>query len=154
MIGTIIRNYKNAGRKVSISYCDQPHPDRYDFAPVFTYTGTALEAHNLATKAQRELLSQAMASTLPKRSNERFEQIAWKVAASALQRATSHLRTCGPNEYGMNLPYLCFLAEHLSKEWQQGEARDIHISRDGQVVIHTFVGMHANSMTLGGFKNA
>src|SRR6218665_521104 len=101
MFDTIIRNYKNAGRKVSISYCNQPHPDRYEFAPVFTYTCSALEAHNLATHTQRELLSQAMASALPKRPHERFEQIAWKVAASALQSATSHLRTCGSSEYGM-----------------------------------------------------
>lgn len=152
MFSTLIRNYKNAGVKVSVTYCVQPHPDRYDFEPVFTHASTGLEIHNLANQGFRHLLSQAKASSLPRSPNERFEDIAWKIAAYALEQVTNSLRTCSPNDYGINLPYLCLLAEQLSKEWRDGEARDVCISRDGEVIVHSIAGMHTASKKLGKFR--
>ena len=152
MFGSILRNFKNAGVKVNVSLCVQPYADKYDFEPVFSYSDTGLKIHDLGMKAHRELLRQAMSSSLPPRRGERFEDIAWMVAASSLCKQVPKLRTCSPSEYGLALPYLCFLAEYLSREWQPEEARDICISKTSEVFINSFSGMESNSKSLGRYE--
>ena len=152
MFRSILRNFKNAGLKVNVALCVQPRADKYDFEPVFSYSDTGLKIHDLGMKAHKELLRQAMASALPPRRGEKFEDIAWMVAASALYRQVPKLRTCSPAEYGMALPYLCFLAEHISKDWKPEEARDVCISRTSEVFINSFAGMNTDSRTLGRYE--
>lgn len=152
MFSSIIRNFKNAGLTGSVSLCVQPHPDKYDFEPVFSHSETCLKLHDLRMKAHRELLKQARSSALPHPPGQRFEDIAWKVAAGVLHREVPRLRTCSPSQYGMVLPYLCFLAEYLSRDWQADEIRDVFISRTGEVVINSFAGMSTDSMSLGRYE--
>lgn len=152
MFSSIIRNYKNAGVAVNVALCVQPHPDRYDFEPVFSFSETGLKVHNLSMQAHRALLKQAMASALPHRRTERFEDIAWMVAARSLHEQVPKLRTCSPSDYGMALPYLCFLAEYLSRDWKAGEARDVYIFRTSEVMINSFSGMQSETKTLGRYE--
>jgi len=152
MFSSILRNFKNAGLKVNVALCVQPYANKYDFEPVFSYSDTGLKIHDLGMKAHRELLKQAMSSVLPPRKGENFEDIAWMVAASSLYKQVPRLRTCSPADYGMALPYLCFVAEYLSREWQPEEARDVCISRTSEVFINSFSGMNSNSKTLGRYE--
>ena len=152
MFSSILRNFKNAGLRVNVALCVQPYADKYDFEPVFSYSDTGLKIHDLGMKAHRELLKQAMSSVLAPRTGEKFEDIAWMVAASSLFKQVSRLRTCSPADYGMALPYLCFLTEYLSREWQPEEARDVCISRTSEVFINSFSGMNSDSKTLGRYE--
>lgn len=149
MLNSIFRNFKNAGLTVNVALCVQPNADKDHFEAVFSHSGTGLEIHNLGMKAQRSLSKQAMSSVLPPRKGEKFEDIAWMVAASSLYEDLPKLRTCSPENFGMALPYLCFLAEYISREWQTEEARDVCISRTGEVFINSFVGMHSETKKLG-----
>jgi hypothetical protein len=133
MLETILRNYRNASRQVSISLRLDPK----DGTPgsIFEYRATALEIHRLASRAHRHLLAQARTSTLSM-PRGRFEDIAWMVAMSVLMNDASRLKTCGPDQYGMSLAYLCFLTEYVSKDWAAGESRDVFVSKNGDVSIY------------------
>ena len=152
MLGSIIRNYKNAGVRVNVALCVQHAVGDKEFPPLFVHGATGLEVHNLASTAHRELLRQARGSALPKRPGERFEDIAWKVAAYSLVQALPALRSKPASEVGMAIPYTCFLAEYLSKTFREGEERDVCISADGQVFINAIAGLYTDSKALGNHK--
>ena len=152
MFGSIIRNYKNAGVKANIALCIQSAPGEKEFPPLFVHGATGLEIHNLASAAHRDILRRARGSSLPKPLGERFEDIAWKVAAYSLIEAIPTLRTKPAAELGMAIPYTCFIAEYLSKVFQDREERDVCISTDGLVFINVIAGMHTDSKTLGNYK--
>jgi len=152
MFSSIIRNYKNAGVRVNVALCVQRQDGDKEFQPLFIHGATGLEVHNLASAAHRELLRQAMASSLPKRPSERFEDVAWKVAAYSLVEALPTLRVKQASEVGMVIPYACFLAEYLSKTFREGEERDVCISADDKVFINAIAGLHTDSKMLGNYK--
>jgi hypothetical protein len=89
---------------------------------------------------------------MPLRGGQRFEDLAWRVAASSLYEQVPRLRTSSPSEYGMSLPFLCFVAELLSKDWKHEEARDVFISRTGEVSINSFAGLETDVKALGSFR--
>ena len=151
MLGSIIRNYKNAGVRVKVSLCVQLSPGDKQFPPLFVHGTTGLEIHNLASSAHRELLRQARSSALPPRPGERFEDIAWKVAAYSLVEAVPKLRTMPAEHVGMAIPYSCFIAEYMSKTYRDGEERDICISTEGLVFINSIAGLHTGSKRLGNY---
>ena len=149
MLGSIIRNYKNAGVRVNVSLCVQSGASSKAFPPLFVQGATGLEIHNLASAAHRELLRQAKASVMPRRPGSRFEDEAWKVAAYSLVEWLPGLRAQSAGSVGMSIPYTCFIAEYLSKEYRNGEERDVCISASGQVFINSFAGLHTDSKSLG-----
>ncbi len=153
MFSSIIRNYKNAGVHVNVTLCVQRVVGDKEFPPLFVHGATGLEVHNLASAAHRELLRQAMSSSLPKGPNERFEDIAWKAAAHSLVEALPTLRVKPASEVGMAIPYVCFLAEYLSKTFRDREERDVCISADGEVFINSMAGLHTDSKMLGNYKS-
>lgn len=152
MFGSIIRNYKNAGVRVQVALCVQRAPGDKEFPPLFVHGGSGLDVHNLAAMAHRELLRQAMSSPLPRRPGEKFEDVAWKVAAYSLQHALPELREKPASQVGMVIPYTCFIAEYLSKSFRDREERDVCISVEGEVFINAIAGMHADSKSLGNYK--
>ena len=149
MLGSIIRNYKNAGVRVKVSLCVQSDASSKAYAPLFVHGATGLEIHNLASAAQRELLRQARASAMPHGRGSRFEDVAWKVAAYSLMESLPSLRDQPASSVGMTIPYTCLIAEYLSKEYRSGEERDVCISANGEVFINSFAGLHTDSKTLG-----
>ncbi|MBD3813295.1 MAG: hypothetical protein IE917_13880 [Betaproteobacteria bacterium] len=152
MLGSIIRNYKNAGVRVNISLCVQLASGEKQFPPLFVHGASGLEIHKLASAAHRELLRQARNSALPPRLGERFENVAWKVAAFSLIEALPSLSTRPAAEMGMAIPYTCFIAEYLSKTYLEREERDVCISADGEVFINSIAGLHTDSRLLGNYK--
>ncbi len=152
MFGSIIRNYKNAGVRVNVALCLQLDAQKKEFPPLFVHGATGLEIHNLASKAHRELLGMAMKSSLPRRPGERFEDIAWKLAAHSLVQALPELRLRPASEVKIAIPYTCFIAEYLSKTFRDGEERDVCVAADGKVFINTFAGLHSESKILGIYR--
>jgi uncharacterized caspase-like protein len=152
MFDSIIRNYKNAGVQVNISLCVQRVEGDKEFPPLFVHGASGLEVHNLATAAHRELMRQARASSLPRRPGEKFEDIAWKVAAYSLNQALPELRTRPASQVGMVIPFTCFLAEYLSKSFREREERDVCISAEGEVFINSIADLHTDSKSLGNYK--
>ena len=152
MFKSIIRNYKNAGVIASVSLCIQASPTEYNFQNIFTHTGTGLELHNLASRGYRELLRQARKSPFRLRQGEKFEDIAWRVASYSLFESISHLRGSSSDQPTMTAPYLCLLAEYLSRDWLPNEARDIFISRVGEVSINSFAGLNTDTKILGNYN--
>lgn len=152
MFGSIIRNYKNAGVQVNISLCVQRNTGDKEFLPLFVHAASGLEVHNLATTAHRELMRQAMASAFPRHRGEKFEDIAWKVAAYSLQKTLPELRAKPAPQVAMVIPYTCFIAEYLSKSFREREERDVCISAEGEVFINAIAGMHTDSKSLGNYK--
>lgn len=152
MFGSIVRNFKNAGVIVNVSLCVQLNADKYDFESVLSHTGTGLEIHDLGMKAHRELLRRLKKSMLPRRIGEKFEDIAWVLAAGALFESVPNIRKSASSQGEFTIPYLCFLAEHLSKAYRERESRDVCISRTGEVFINSFAGLHSDSKNLGNYK--
>lgn len=152
MLGSLIRNFKNAGVRASIAFCVQRTAGPYELEQVFTYSGSGLDLHKLASQGHRDILRQAMASALPRRPGTRFEDIAWPFAAALLMERSAHLRTASPDSYGLALPYACFIAEYLSLSYRNGEHRDVCINREGEVFVNSFAGLDAESKTLGNYR--
>ena len=152
MLGSIIRNYKNAGVRVNVSLCVQPSPGDKRFPPLFVQGGSGLQIHNLASAGHRELLRQAMSSALPRRPGERFEDIAWKVAALSIMESLPQLRQQPAERVGFVVPYTCFIAECLSSTYLESEERDVCISAEGEVFINSIAGLKTSSRTLGNYR--
>jgi len=152
MFGSVIRNYKNAGVRVSVTLCVQPSLEEKQFPPLFVQGGTGLEIHRLASAGYRELLRQAMKSTLPRKPGERFEEIAWRTAAFAIVELLPQLRGHSAGQVGFLVPYTCFIAEYLSSSFLASEERDVCISSDGEVFINSIAGLHTSSRTLGNYR--
>lgn len=152
MFRSIVRNYKNAGVRVIVSLCVQLDASSKEFPPLFVHSGTGLDIHNLAAFANRELLRQAHSSGIPPSRGEKFEDLAWKVATYSLVSALPQLRVKPAADVGMVIPYTCFLAEHLSLVWLDGEERDVCISASGEVFVNAIAGLHTDSKLLGRFE--
>lgn len=95
-----------------------------------------------------DLLRQAMQSQLPRRGQ--FHDVAWPVAVSFRVKNVARLRTCGPEGFGLALPYLAFLTEYKGLDWADGESRDLNVARGGDVDIY-WVGEHLR-IDYGKFK--
>lgn len=149
MLGSIFRNYKNAGVRVNISLCVQRDAASKKFSPLFVHGGTGLEIHRLASSAHRDLLRQAQSSAISRDRTEKFEDTAWKVATSSLVNALPQLRIKPAAEVSMVVPYTCFIAEYLSLVYRDGEERDVCISANREVFINSFAGLHTASKSLG-----
>jgi hypothetical protein len=152
MLGSIIRNYRNAGVRVNVSLCVQQRAGDKEFPPLFVHGGTGLEIHNLAGEGKRELLRQARQSVLHPRAGERFEDIAWKVAAYSLVQSVPELLVRPASEVGMVVPYTCLIAEYLSQEFRDKEEGDVCISAEGEVFVQSLAGLHSDSRTLGRYE--
>jgi hypothetical protein len=154
MLGSIIRNYKNAGVAVTLKLHLADSKVAFDrtLRPVVVHNGTGLELHNLAGAAHRELLRQAMASALPRRSGAKFEDEAWRVAAYAIQQEEAELMMVGAKNLPTVVPYACFLAEYLSKSFADREERLVCIARTGEVWLESKRGSTTEAKDLGNFK--
>jgi len=148
MFGSIIRNYKNAGANVEVTLLAEETPGQKPMPTFAVFKGTALAVHDLASKGQRELLRQARSSALPRRPGEHFEDIAWSVAAASIRSALPEVQRVGAERAGFVLPYLCFLAEHLSLEWADRESRDVFLELNRNVWVHGVAGMHSYDVML------
>ena len=151
MFGSVVRNFKNAGVRVNVALRVQQTDGKEQFPALFVHGGTGLEIHNLASVAHRELLRQARSSVLPRPRGERFEDVAWRVAAHSLFEAVPSLRMKPAAQVGMVIPYTCFIAEYLSRSYRDGEERDVCISTAKQVFINSIAGLHTESKTLGAY---
>jgi hypothetical protein len=149
MFGTLIRNYKNASLPVTVSLWVQPPTDSDEYIRLFAHTDTGLAIHNLASAGHRNLLAQAMKSSLPRRPGEKFEDIAWEVAAAALIKSQAYLLYKPAASVGMSLQYTCFLAEYLTKNYRGNEEREVRISKSRRVTIRSVKGTEIQAFTLG-----
>lgn len=154
MLGSIIRNYKNAGVTVTLKLHLADSKATFDrtLRPVVVQSGTGLQLHNLASTAHRELLRQAMGSALPRRPGTKFEDEAWRVAAYAIQQEEAELIMVGAKNLPNVVPYACFLAEYLSKSFVDGEERMVCIARNGEVWVESKRGATTESKDLGNFR--
>lgn len=150
MFGSIARNHKNAGVNVRVALCVQLDPNKAEHVQIFEYPSTGLEIHKLAGEGHRELFRQARASALPPR--EKFENVAWKVAACSLMEKVPTLCTAYPPNVLFAVQLLCFIAEYASKKFQDRETRDVLISATGEVSIESIAGMVSKSTILGNYK--
>ncbi|HEY4083439.1 MAG TPA: hypothetical protein VGM81_22340 [Burkholderiaceae bacterium] len=117
-------------------------------ATVFiTFKGTDLTVHNLAAEGRSELWHQA-GEVISISRQELFDDIAWRIAASTLRSDLAGKRSLSDEQARAVLPYLCFLAEQLSPDWEDQETRDVFLRFDGDVSIHAVADLRAYVKTL------
>ncbi len=118
----------------------------HEFVPVVVFKATEQEVRDLAAKGRAELVHQAAAVlAAPK---ETFDGIAWRIAASILKSELSNPQAVDADRARDVLPYLCFLAEQLSPDWEDRETRDVFLRADGDVCIHAVADLRAYVKTL------
>jgi hypothetical protein len=116
--------------------------------PVVVFKATEQEVRDLAAKGRAELIHQAArVLSAPK---EVFDGIAWRIAASILKSELSDPQSIDADRARDVLPYLCFLAEQLSPDWEDRETRDVFLRPDGDVCIHAVADLRAYVKTLSG----
>lgn len=145
MFRTIVRNYRNAGVQVTVSLLIEETPGQ-EPATFAVFKGTGLAVHDLATKGRRELLRQARFSKM--RRGQRFEEIAWSVAAYSIRSSLPSIKANGASETGFVLPYMCLLAERLSLTWADGETRDVIVDVNESVYVHSVANLLSRDVLL------